>query len=397
MTLKTLQLKKNEEHRLQMGHVWIYSNEVNVAKTPLTSFIPGEQVVVQTAGGKNIGCAYVNPHSLICARLVSHDPEQFLDQALITRRIHSALAMREQIFDQPYYRLVYSESDSLPGLVVDRYGDTLVAQINTAGMEKVKEEIVKALRDTLQPKAILLRNDSSFRELEGLERVVESAVGEVPDQVELIENGIHFKAAIKTGQKTGWFYDHRSNRERMKKYVKGKRVLDLFCYTGAWGIPAACWGAKEVWCVDSSATALANLEENAELNKVQKIIHAMKEDVFTFLNRMQTENERFDVIILDPPAFIKRRKDLKEGVHAYRRLNQLAVRLLNPEGIMVSASCSLHLARENLLDIIRTSGYRGDRFIQILEQGHQGPDHPVHPAIPETDYLKMFAGRLLLG
>ena len=278
---------------------------------------------------------------------------------------------------------------------MDRYGDVLVAQINTAGMERVKQEISQALEEVLHPKAILLRSDSAIREMEGLPRLVEPLYGSPPDQVELIENDVHFKAAIKEGQKTGWFYDHRVNRLAMKKYVSGKRVLDLFCYTGAWGIQAACWGANEVWCVDSSAPALGWLAENAQLNKVAEKVHTVNEDIFSFLNHTREEKELFDVIILDPPAFIKRRKDLKEGLNAYRRLNQMAVKLLNPGGILISASCSLHLTRENLVDILRTSGFRDDRMLQILEQGHQGPDHPVHPAIPETDYLKMFVGHLV--
>lgn len=395
MTLQTLQLKKHEERRLLTGHLWVYSNEVDVAKTPLTTFAPGEQVILQTAGGKILGCGYVNPQSLICVRLISHDPNQILDKSLLRKRIKQALALRERLFSHPFYRLVFGESDGLPGLVVDRYGDVLVVQINTAGMEQLKYDISQVLIEIFQPNSILLRGDSAIRELEGLPRIIESLHGTVPDCVELIENDIRFKTAVKEGQKTGWFYDHRINREKMKKYISGKRVLDLFSYIGAWGIQAACWGAKEVWCVDSSAPALEWLQQNAHLNNVQEKIRSIKEDVFSFLNGLRKENEHFDVIILDPPAFIKRRKDLKEGIHAYRRLNQLAAALLNPDGILISASCSLHLTRENLVDIIRTSGCRGDRFLQVIEQGHQAPDHPVHPAIPETDYLKMFISRSL--
>lgn len=395
MHFATLRLKKNEDRRLLFGHLWLYSNEIDVEKTPLTAFSAGQQVVVENASGRPLGVAYVNPHSLICARLVSRDSSQGLDKALFVQRLRDAQALRTRLFAQPYYRLVYGESDNLPGLVIDRYGDVLVAQTNTAGMELLQPELAEALMEVVQPTSILLRNDAAIRELEGLERYKKTLVGEPPEYVELIENDVRFRAALREGQKTGWFYDHRSNRQRLKNYVADKRVLDLFSYSGAWGVQAACWGASEVWCADSSAQALAWLVENASLNQVQNKVQAVHEDVFKLLARLWEEKEFFDVIVLDPPAFIKKRKDLKEGMQAYRRLNQMALRLLNPNGILISASCSLHLDRTILLSMMQEAGIRQSRFVQILEQGHQASDHPVHPAIPETNYLKMFVAAVL--
>lgn len=392
MTTK-LCLKKHEDRRLRGGHVWVFSNEVDVQKTPLTEFTPGQQVVVESYSGKPLGSAYVNPRSLICARIISRQPDVVLDKALLVTRLRRALALREQVFSQPFYRLVFAESDELPGLVVDRYNDVLVAQVNTAGMESVTDEIRMALEEVLQPKAILLRNDTSIREVEGLARSVEPLLGEPPQLVPVIENGTHFMAPIWQGQKTGWFYDHRFNRARLKDYVANKRVLDVFSYSGAWGIQAAVYGAAEVHCIDSSAQALEWLLENAKLNHCENKIKTLKQDAFTALTELNQANEKYDVIILDPPAFIKRRKDAKEGLNAYRRLNQQALRLLKPDGILISASCSLHLPSENLVELLAVAGSYADHHLQILEQGHQSPDHPVHPAIPETNYLKTFICR----
>lgn len=393
MNFPLITLKKHEEHRILSGHLWIYSNEIDNEKTPLTQFKPGEQVIIQAANGKTLGCGYVNPHSLISVRLVSRDAEKSLTKELIKKRLEQALALRDQLYANSCYRLVYGESDNLPGLVVDRYGDILVCQVNTAGMEAVLDDIREALKGLLNPRGILLRNDGSFRQIEGLEAKVETLYGEVPEQAELIENGFHFLAPIIKGQKTGWFYDHGANRARLKSYAKDKRVLDVFSYVGAWGIAAANYGANQVTCIDSSAQALNWLMENAKLNQCENKITTLQNDAFTALNQLKENNEKFDVVILDPPAFIKRRKDLKEGLHAYRRLNQLAAKLLTPHGILFSASCSLHLTHENLVDIIRTSGFKQDQYLQIIEQGHQAPDHPIHPAIPETEYLKLFVAR----
>jgi len=393
MNFPLLSLKKHEENRILSGHLWIYSNEIDNDKTPLTQFKPGEQVILQAFNGKILGCGYVNPHSLISFRLISREPDKILDKQLIKQRLESALGLRNRLYTKPYYRWVYGESDNLPGLVIDRYGDIFVCQVNTAGMEKVLEDISAAIQELVNPRGILLRNDSSFRQIEGLESKVETLFGEIPEQTELMENDCRFLAPILKGQKTGWFYDHGSNRARLKNYVNGKRVLDVFSYIGAWGIAAANYGASEVTCIDSSAQALNWLMENAKLNRCENKITTLQNDAFTALNQLKENNEKFDIVILDPPAFIKRRKDLKEGLHAYRRLNQLAAKLLAPQGIIFSASCSLHLTHENLVDIIRTSGFKQDQYLQIIEQGHQGPDHPIHPAIPETEYLKLFVAR----
>ncbi len=395
MELAPLHLKKNEERRLRNGHLWIYSNEVDTRRSPLHEFTAGQQVVVVANDGKPLGSAYVNPHSLICARLVSRSATQLLDQSLLVHRIKIALSLRERIFDKPFYRLVYGESDFLPGLVVDRFGEVLVVQLNTAGMEVLREEVVAALQKVLRPRAILLRNDSSARAQEGLESCVEPVLGEVPDVVEIEENNTRFEVPLLSGQKTGWFYDHRLNRSRVQNLAAGMRVLDVFSYIGGWGVAAAVAGAAEVVCIDSSAKALDWVERNGALNGVGDRVQAIEGDAFDALKALRAERERFDLVIVDPPAFIKRRKDAKKGVDAYRRLNQAAMQLLGKDGILVSASCSYHLQRDTLRELLQQGARHLDRSMQIIEQGHQGPDHPVHPAIAETDYIKCLINRVV--
>lgn len=379
-----LQLKKSESRRLRAGHLWVFSNEVDTKVTPLEQFEPGQDVEVVDEKGKFMGHGYVNPHSLICARLVSRDPKHGLDASLLVHRINVALSLRQRLFADPYYRLVYGESDGLPGLVIDRFGDVVSVQITTAGMERRKDEIIAALEKTLKPTTIILRNDSSIRALEGLPAYVETALGEVPEFLDVVENGCRFQADTLTGQKTGWFYDHRLNRQRASQYAKGMRVLDVFSYLGGWGIPAAVSGAKEVVFVDDSARALELVHHNAALNNVGDKVSTLAGDAFEILRGLRDERQHFDMIILDPPAFIKRRKDAANGLEAYRRINSLAMSLLERDGILVSASCSYHLPREGLHDLLLKSSRHMDRNLVLLEQGHQGPDHPVHPAIQET-------------
>jgi 23S rRNA (cytosine1962-C5)-methyltransferase len=394
-TLAPLRLLKNEDRRLRAGHIWIFSNEVDTQSTPLTAFESGQAVVIEDAKGQVLGTGYVNPHALICARLVSRDPRYVLDQSLLTHRLNIALSLRERLFPDPFYRLVFGDSDALPGLVVDRYGDILVTQITTAGMERVKDEILAALNKVIRPTAIWLRNDSSIRALEGLPNYSEAALGDVPETVELAEHGVRFEVPLRAGQKTGWFYDQRMNRARLRAYAKGARVLDVFSYLGGFGLQAAAAGAASVTCVDSSATAVAGIKRNAELNGLSERVSVEHDDAFELLRRLRAERRRFDVVVLDPPALIKRKKDFKEGTQAYRRLNQMAMQVLEKDGILLSCSCSYHLARESLRDLLLQASRHLDRFLALVEEGHQAPDHPVQPAIPETAYLKAFFARVL--
>lgn len=384
----TLRLKRGEDRRLTAGHLWVFSNEVDTEATPLVHFAPGDLVQIESDRRRFLGYGYVNPRSLICARILGRDPQHPVDRALLVHRMQVALALRRRLFEQPFYRLIYGEADGLPGLVVDRYDDVLVAQIGTAGMERLKPEITAALDKVIHPRGLLWRNEAGARELEGLPQYVEVGAGEIPDSVEVVENGLRFRVALTEGQKTGWFFDQAANRQSSLKYVAGARVLDVFSYAGAWGLAAAKHGATDVTCVDASAHALETLATNAARNEVS--VNAIKGDAFDVLEQLHASKERFDVVVLDPPAFIKRRKDIPKGQAAYRRLNQLGLQLLGRDGLLVSCSCSYHLEEAELLAAIQKAARHVGRTVQVLEFGGQAPDHPVHPAIPETRYLKAF-------
>lgn len=383
-------LKKNEDKRLRLGHLWVFSNEVDTQRSPLDRFSAGDLVQLNGHDGKALGTAYVNPNALICARLLSRKTNLKVGINFFKERLATALALREKLFDKPFYRLVFGESDGLPGVVIDRFGAVFSVQITTAGIEQRKDILISALIELFGPEAIVLKNDTGHRQLEGLDTASEVAYGTLPDPLVIEENGARFKVDILGGQKTGWFYDHRESRGRLARLAKGLRVLDLFSYTGAWGIPAAMAGALEVTCVDGSEAALGLAEENAGLNGVRQPMRFVHEDVFDFLKRVRRENQLFDIVVLDPPALIKRKKDFKQGYEAYRRLNHLALQVLAKNGVLVSASCSFHLGRDDLLELLRSSGRHIDRHLVFFANGGQGPDHPVDPAIPETEYLKTF-------
>ena len=394
MSLFELRLKPNEDRRLRAGHLWIYSNEMDLAKTPLTGVAAGSLCRVIDARGKPLGVGYVNPHTLLSARLLSSRADATIDAAWFARRIQSALALRQAIYPQPYYRLVYGESDGLPGLVVDRYGDVLAVQIGTAGMENLKPLLAEALQQVLKPRGIYFNNDLPMREQEGLPLEAES-VGAVPDTVLIEEGGVKFEVPVKTGQKTGWFFDQRDNRDRLARYVPGKSVLDVYSYIGGWALRALKFDATSAACVDSSAPALEAAARNAELNGVA--LETIKGQTRDMLGDLKAKGRKFDVVVVDPPALIKKKKDQEVGIAHYSAVNRAAMELLSPDGIFVSCSCSHHLDAEQLQRILLRESRVTGRRLQILEQGGQGPDHPVHPAIPETRYLKAFICRVVQG
>jgi 23S rRNA (cytosine1962-C5)-methyltransferase len=394
MQLPVLRLNPKADYKLRNGHLWIYSNEIDNKFKAIKTVQPGDEAIIENSLGKTLGIAYINPNTLICGRILSTDSSRVFDRELLITRIKNALALRQQVFAKDCYRLVYGESDLLPGLVIDRFFDLFVVQISTAGMERHINIIIESLDYIFKAKAILLKNDGKMREVEGLENYVSWKKGPESETAYLEENGVKFNAPILQGQKTGWFYDHRMTRARLADYVQGKKVLDVFAYIGGWGIQAGAFGAKQVVLNDISDFALNYVTENAKLNNLTNI-STIKGDAFEVMDNLNDSRETFDVVILDPPAFIPKRKDLAKGVAAYQKANLQAMRLLNPEGgILVSGSCSMHLTAEELRAGIHKAGLKLGRQVQILEQGHQGPDHPIHPAIPETEYLKSFIARV---
>jgi 23S rRNA (cytosine1962-C5)-methyltransferase len=390
-----LLLNRNEDRRLRAGHLWVYSNEVDKVRSPLKSFTPGQQALICDSEDHPIGLGYVNPHSLICARLVSRQWKRKLNAKLITARLQTALAWREKHYATPHYRWVFAEADGLPGLVLDRYGDVVVGQISTAGMELLREVIEQSVISVLAPAAMIWRNMSTIRDLEGIDRYDSVAFGEAPEFLQVNESGLKFEVPAQTGQKTGWFYDQAANRSLLKSFSAGTRVLDTFSYAGGWGIAAAVNGASEVTCVDQSQSAVDQVAVNAGLNNVQDKVTAIKSGAFEFMQEARQQRQEFDLIIVDPPAFIKKAKDKRNGLEAYRRINEMAMRLLSKDGLLFSCSCSFHLSSNELQKLIQQAARHLDRHVQIISLLQQSPDHPVHPAIPETRYLKGFIVRVI--
>lgn len=383
-----IRLKKNEDKRVKAGHLWVYSNEIDIKATPIKELVPGSLCLLQDCRGKDLGVGYVNPHSLIAVRLLSRSGDATVSVRWLRKRLDQALQLRELCFAEPFYRWVYGDADGLPGLVADRFGDYVVLQLNTAGMEALKADLVTAVEKALQPKGILLRCDSAARKAEGLDTYVEVASGEWPEVLKVRENGVDFEVSGQEGQKTGWFYDHRENRARLMGLVKDRSVLDVFSYVGGWGLQCLAGGASLLDAVDASEQALNLVDHNAKLNGFQQPVGTYQGNAFDVLKHLLSEKRRYDVVVMDPPAFIKRKKDFQNGLQAYSNMNEMALRLLNPGGILVSASCSMHLPHEALMDVVRKSARHVDRHVSVFAQGTQGMDHPVHPAIPETQYLK---------
>lgn len=390
----SLRLKAHEERRLRAGHLWAYSNEIDTAVTPLKGLTPGSLCRLEDSRGKALGVGYVHPNVLLSVRLLSGKGDAVIDRGWFERRLHQALTLRERVYPSPHYRLVFGESDGLPGLVIDRYGDWLSVQLSTAGMDALKEPLLEALQAVLKPKGILFRNDNAMRQTEGLP--AEDVVwGEVPDEVELLESGVRLVAPLASGQKTGFFYDQHANRDRVLPYVRGARVLDVFSYVGAWAARAAAAGATSVACIDSSELALSYAARNMAAQGATP--ETLRGDALDLLKQLRSEGRQFDVVVVDPPALIKRKKDEEAGQAHYAALNRAAMHLLAADGILVSCSCSHHLSEEQLQRILLRESRQAGRRLQILERGGQGPDHPVHPAIPETLYLKAFYCRVTTG
>jgi 23S rRNA (cytosine1962-C5)-methyltransferase len=382
-----LRLKRGEDRRINAGHPWVFSNEVDIARTPLTTLPAGTQVRLVSDRDKFLGFAYVNPHSLICARIMSRDPDSPIGESLIVHRLNVALSLRERLSPEPYGRLVFGESDQLPGLVLDRFDDVIVGQIATAGMEALRPAVEAAVRKVLKPRVLYWKNDSGARELEQLPAFSGAAFGEVGETVRVREAGIDFSAPLAQGQKTGWFYDQAANRALLGHFLpQGARVLDVCSYVGAWAITALKHGAGQATCVDASQAALDFATANA--TAAGFALATLRGDAFDVLKSLHDSGERFDAVILDPPAFIKRRKDIAQGQAAYRKLNQLAMNLIGRDGLLVSCSCSYHLEEAQLVTAVQAAARHSARFAQVVAFGGQSPDHPVHPAIPESRYLK---------
>jgi 23S rRNA (cytosine1962-C5)-methyltransferase len=382
----TIRLKKNEERRIKNGHPWVFSNEIERIVGERGT---GAAAELYDAGGSLIGCGYYNPHSLIAFRLLSRRREDIDSVDFYEGRIRSALAHRLECYPGlGTFRVVYGESDYLPGLVVDKYGEYLSLQILSAGMEVRRDLILEALRRIFAPAGIIARNDVPVRTLEGLPETVEVLSGDIPDLVAMEENGLRFQVDLRHGQKTGGFLDQKQNHLLLKDICRGRAVLDCFCYSGSWGVHAAHFGASSVLGVDISAQALAMAGRNAALNGVADRVLFEECDAFDRLRSLKHEGKRFGVVVMDPPAFVKSRRTIAEATKGYLTVNRRALELLEPGGYLITCSCSYHMGREAFRDMLVQAARLARCEVRLVTTCSQAPDHPVLLSFPESEYLK---------
>jgi len=377
-------IKPREGRKARLGSPWIFSNEI-VMDAAAKALAPGTLVHVKNDDGQDAGTGYFNSKSLIAVRLLARECGAAVDAAFFAGRLKRALALRDMLYAKPFYRLAHAEGDGLPGLTIDRFGDTLVLQVTTAGMEALLTPLKMALETVLAPSSIILRGDSPARALEGLPLYVRAEKGEM-GRIAVEENGARYFADLGQGQKTGWYYDQRDNRAFIAGLANGKSVLDAYCYTGGFGILAAKAGATETVCLDSSAPALKLAEDSAAANKVS--LRAVKADVFEELERLTAQKEVFDIVVADPPPFVKSKKDLEPGAKAYRKLARLAAAVTKPGGTLLLASCSHNIPTERFAAECAAGIMRGGRRASLIRSAGAGPDHPVHPMLSESAYLK---------
>lgn len=382
-------LKKNEEKRLQRGHPWVYANEVQRIEGAGKN---GDLAAVYSSEGRFIGKGFINHLSKIIVRIFIRDEAAVPDEAFFTERIKAAKSFRERtgIADEDCYRAVFGESDDLPGLVADKYGDVLSVQILTLGMDLRRDIIVKALANVFKPRGIYLRNDSQAASKEGLKPSKGPVFGDPGPVVQITENGLKMRVNVAEGQKTGYFLDQKYNRLAVRKYAKGADVLDCFSNVGGFSINAAAGGAKSVTAVDISPSAIAEVMENAALNGFSDVVSGVTGDVFQILREYKNEDRRFDLVILDPPAFCKSRGDVKDALRGYRDVNLLGMKLTAPGGFLVTSSCSHFISVAQFENMLKEAAEWSGRRVRQVEMRSQAPDHAPLIIEDESSYLKFF-------
>ncbi|MFM2133445.1 MAG: hypothetical protein RL156_726 [Bacteroidota bacterium] len=386
--MTTLRLAPKAHKRIRQGHLWVFRDEL----APHEPCEAGDLVRIVTDYDYDLGVGFYHPTSQIAVRLLAA-PD--FSKERITNRLRSALQLREQLFaPETAYRLVFGESDGFPGLIVDRYGDYCAVQFLSAGIDKRRAEITEALQDVMpNVKGIIAKNDSQLRSKEGLPRTTEVLFGDIPPSIEMTENGIRYNLSLAEGQKTGYFLDQRVNRSFIAQIAKGLRVMDCFTNQGGFALNAAAGGALEVLGVDSSASAIEACSRNAALNNYTQCSWLVA-DVFDDLKRRAAAAEKWDMIILDPPAFTKTKAQVAQAKRGYAEINRQALKLISNGGYLVSASCSHHMREDMLMDVILEESRRVNRKLALVYRGHQSPCHPVYMPMPETQYLKFLVFRV---
>lgn len=383
-----VKLKQGCARRAKSGSPWVFSNEIDM--TAETKNIPaGTLVRLYDANDTFVGVGSFNPHCLISFRKMASDPQTEINAAFFAKKFRRCVDLRSALVNSPFYRLVHSEGDGLPGLIIDRFDDIVACQLNTAGTDALKQEIVEALDSVLKPSCIVLRAESSARALEGLDPLYEVAKGALPDIVPVRENGIYFFADLKEGQKTGWFYDQRENRSFVGRLAPEKRCIDFYTYAGGFALHMGIGHAKEIIGVDRSESALALARKAAEKNELDGKCSWIKDNAFDVLENMNKDKEKFGIVVCDPPAFAKVKKDVAAGLRGYRKVARLAAGLVEKDGILALGSCSHHVKPDEFFTECMRGLTEAGRTGRVILQAGAGPDHPVHPLLPETAYLKM--------
>lgn len=380
----TVSLIPGKEKRVYDGHPWVFRSDIARVQG---DFTPGDIVRVVTTKGHFLCMAYYNPASQIALRVMSRKDE-VIDRDFIFRRVHEAIEYRRSFADLKSCRLIYAESDRLPALIADAFGDVIVIQCLALGMERFKQDVVDALVEELHPRGVWERNDVPVRRLEGLEQTTGLLYGEVPDRVEMVENGVHFLVDVKEGQKTGFFLDQKENRAAIAPFVKDKTVLDCFTHTGSFALHAGYYGAREVTGVDISAYACEFATENARLNGLEDRVHFVEANAFDLLAEQSRTGVKYDVVILDPPAFTKTRSAIEAATRGYKEINLRAMKMVKPGGYLITCSCSQHISPAAFMDIVRSAARDARVQLRQVEYRTQGKDHPILPGSPETQYLK---------
>ena len=382
-----VRLAPGGHRRAESGHPWIFSNEVAM-DAAAKALLPGTLVTLRRADERPLGVAMFNPHTLLAARLLDRDAARPIGKRFLVRHIERALRLRSRLYDKPFYRLVHAEADGLPGLIIDRFGAVLAVQANAAGMDRLEPVILEALQSLLSPAAIVLRNDSPARSLEGLELETRVAVGSISGPVPVEEDGAVFEADVLAGQKTGWFFDQRDNRRFVGGLAPGARVLDLYCYSGGFAVGAAHAGAEAVLGIDRSEPALALAAASAQKNGVEARCTFRRSEVFAEAAALAAKGERFDIVVADPPPFARAKREVPAALRGYRKLARLAAQLTAPAGFLFLASCSHNVGAAEFTEAVRHGISDAGRGARILKGAGASSDHPVHPALPESAYLK---------
>lgn len=392
-TLPEIKLKQGCTRRIKAGSPWVFSNEIDM--TADAKQIPAGSIVKLTDNtGTFLGLGTFNAHSLIAFRKIASDVQTEINTAFIAKKLRRCVALRDALVNSPFYRLVHSEGDGLPGLIIDRFDDIVACQINTAGMDLMKESVVAAIDEVLHPSCIVLRAESAARSLEGLEPLYEVAKGTLPDVVPVRENGIYFYADLKEGQKTGWFYDQRENRAFVGRLAPNKRCIDFYTYAGGFALHMGIGHAKEIIGVDRSEQALDLAKKAAETNGLTDKASWIRDNAFDVLENMNKDKEKFGIVVCDPPAFAKVKKDIQAGLRGYRKMARLAAGLVERDGILALGSCSHHVKPDEFLAECSRGITEAGKSGRLILQAGAGPDHPVHPHLPETAYLKCLVYQL---